>query len=291
MGCNNLLHTSRVIEIIRVMDWAKEQRLRAIEIVGYWQGHMNSRDLVEAFGISQNHANLDIKEYKARYPNNFIYNASKRMYFRSEVFKLHLTEGKVDEYINHVSSMSSQVHIPIERLAPHHSQLKPDVISKVLESIRHKKGLSIQYASMNRPEGKHRIIHPHSLVDTGFRWHIRAYCENRKEFRDFNLGRIIGIPKIVGYSPAVASTHVDEMWNRQIKISLIPNPMLSDTQKHVVEEEFDMRDGLLSVQSRACLIHYLLQRYQIDSEKLEAPERTQLLAVASPNEINPFLFG
>jgi len=272
------------------MDWAKEQRLRAIEIVGYWQGQMNSRSLVEAFGISQNHANLDIKEYKSRYPKNFIYNASKRTYLRSDSFKLHLSEGSIDEYINHVSRMTSQMHTSIERLAPHHTQLKPDVVAPILDCIRLQKGLSIQYASMNRPKGTERTIYPHSIVDTGFRWHVRAYCEDRKEFRDFNLGRILGITEQVGSAPTCAMVNKDKAWQKMVKIKLRANPNIPDNQRLVIESEFDMKRNSLIVQCRGCLVHYMLQRYQIDSKCLDSPPTTQLLAVDSPESIQPYLF-
>jgi len=273
------------------MDWAKEQRLRAIEIVGYWQGQMNSRDLVNTFGISQNHANLDIKEYKSRHPENFIYNASKRAYLRTDSFKLHLSDGSIDEYIDHVSRMTSQqMHVPIERLAPHHARLKPDVVATILDCVRHQKGLSIQYASMNRPRGTKRTIYPHSIVDTGFRWHVRAYCEDRKEFRDFNLGRILGIPEPVGEAPTYAMVNEDKAWQKMVKIKLRANPNLSDNQRQVIESEFDMKRKSLTVQCKACLIHYMLQMFQIDSECLDSPPITQLLAVDSPESIQPYLF-
>jgi len=273
------------------MAWQRKQRLRAIEIITFWHGRLNTGDIVAAFGISRIQASKDIKKYISTFPENIYYSLSDRAYLKSKSFKIHLTEGSVDEYIDHVSRMTTQPNIPIEKLAPHHTRLKPSVVSPLLDGIRNKKGLSILYASMNRPEGTERIIHPHSIVDTGFRWHVRAYCEQRRDFRDFNLGRLLKTPDVVAQTPKHALSSRDKLWQKMVTINLCANPNLSDNQKHVIETEFDMEREKLVVSSRACLIHYLLQRYQIDSEHLDNPLLNQLLAVKNPNSITPYLFG
>jgi len=273
------------------MDWHRQQRLRAIEIITYWHGRLNTSDLTAAFGISRNQASNDIKEYVITFPGNIYYSPSDRAYLKVNPFKLHLTTGSMDEYIDHISRMSERTATPIEKLSPHYRHLKPKVVALVLQSIREQKGLSVIYASMNRPEGKKRTIHPHSLVDTGFRWHIRAFCDDRQEFRDFNLGRILGDPEVMNLSSKYVLASNDKQWNKKVHISLIANPTLSDNQRKVVEAEFDIKREGLFVTTRACLIHYLLQRYQVDSSNLGNPEITQLLAVMNPDEIKPYLFG
>jgi len=274
-----------------LMDWHRQQRVRAIEIITYWHGRLNTSDIIAAFGISRIQASKDIKEYTSQFPDNITYSLSDRTYLKNKSFKLHLTKGRIDEYIDHISRMSTNItDIPIERLSLHYRHLKPEVVSHVLQSIKNKKGLSIVYASMSRPEGIERVIYPHSLVDTGYRWHIRAYCDDNQEFRDFNIGRILGIPKLQGVLPKFASRNNDLQWNKTIRFSLIPNPSLSSNQKKVVEVEFGIEKGALIVTTRACLTHYLLQRYQIDSQNLKKPELNQLLAVMNPNVIKPYLF-
>jgi len=273
------------------MDWNREQRLRAIEILIHWQGSMNSSDLSAAFGISRNHAILDIQKYLSLYPENIRYNRTVRAYQKTESFQFHIARGDVDEYIDHVARMRTPVHISIERLAPHHSQLKVDVVAVLLDCIRNQKGASILYASMNRPEGTKRVIYPHSIIDNGYRWHVRAYCENRKEFRDFNLGRIMGSPKITDNTPSHALTTKDKLWQKIVQIDICANPNLSSNQKKVVEYEFNMEKGHLILHTRACLLHYMLQRYQIDSEHLDNPDSHQLLAIKNSNRVKRYLFG
>jgi len=275
------------------MDWYGEQRQRAIEIILNWHGRLNTGDLIAAFGISRIHATKDIKTYRIQFPNNLHYDLSARAYIKSETFKLCLTQGELCEYIDHVFRMKNQrQHVSIKKLpAPWNSKIKIELISKLLWAISEKQAIKINYASMNQPEGKKRVIHPHSLVDTGFRWHVRSYCEEHSDFRDFNLGRILDIPDGVGSSHLSASIENDILWKKEITFNLIANPTLTDKQRSIVEVEFNFVEGSLPVASKACLVHYLLQRYQISSDKLEVPDQTQLLAVANPHVLKPYLFG
>jgi len=130
-----------------------------------------------------------------------------------------------------------------------------------------------------------------SMINTGFRWHVRAYCDKRKGFRDFNLGRILQTPTNAASAPNAAAIENDSQWNRFVDITLIPNASLSGSQQRLLEKEFDMVDGRLVIHSRASLVHYMLQRYQIDPEHLDNPPAAQLLAVKDSRSVAEFLFS
>ena len=239
------------------MEWNKQQRLRAIEIITFWHGRLNTGDLKDAFGISRNQASGDIKMYAKNFPDNFHYSLSDRAYLKSSSFKLNFTEGNLDEYIDYLSKMKvdNGNHVPIEQLNPRYKYLTPDALSPWLQSIREQKGLSVSYASLKNPEGTTRVIYPHALVDSGFRWHIRAYCVNNASFRDFNLGRVIGTPKTVGAAPDHAVAEHDQLWLKEINISFIANPSLNAVTKKIIENEFSFYNGVMTVPTRACLLH------------------------------------
>ncbi len=275
------------------MDWQGRQRQRSIEIILHWQGRLNTADLIAAFGISRIQASKDITTYRTAYPENLHYSLSARSYLRSSTFRLRLIKGTVDEYLDHITRMSiGGTADAITRIQPHCSVLRREIISGVLNAIIGKKhGIAIEYASMTHPEGMQRIIYPHSIVDTGFRWHVRAYCEARQAFRDFNLGRILQPPAKAGAIPAQASIEHDTAWNRIVTFHLIPNPALPEARRQLIAREFDMDDGKLELQSRASLVHYTLQRYQIDPVQIDLPLATQLLAVENPEVVAEFLFA
>lgn len=51
--------------------------------------------------------------------------------------------------------------------------------------------------SFSTPDGETRLIAPHTLIYTGMRWHVRAYCERNRDYRDFVLSRFRGIPELM----------------------------------------------------------------------------------------------
>ncbi|MDX8413253.1 MAG: WYL domain-containing protein [Mariprofundales bacterium] len=276
------------------MDWQGQQRQRSIEIILHWQGRLNTGDLIAAFGISRIQASKDITTYRNTYPENMHYDLSKRAYLRASTFQLFQIKGTVDEYLDHIARMSiGGTAEAIARIRPHNSVLQREIISCVLNAIigKEKQGISILYASMRQPEGSQRVIHPHSIIDTGFRWHVRAYCENRQAFRDFNLGRIMQPPIKAGTAPDCATIEFDTEWNRIVTFALIANPALSQAQQHLLEKEFDMKHGEFTLNARASLLHYTLQRYQVDPEQIKQPPTTQLLAVKEPDAVQAFLFS
>lgn len=250
------------------------------------------------FNISRIQATRDIKRYVEMYPGNIYYDGKKRAYIKAEPFHCHITKGTVDEYLLAFPDtvdvpllLSELKESPFEQVAAPLRCLPPSVVAPLLDSIRANKGVSIRYASMTSPEGADRIVFPHSLVDTGFRWHLRAYCGSRGEFRDFNLGRIKGSPVSKKPSPACAAPENDKMWNEIVTFNLKANPALTDSQRSMIEIEFGFKHGSLAVTSRACLIHYMLQRYQVDSRRLEGEQPTsRLLVVENPSVIAPYLF-
>jgi len=273
------------------MDWQKKQRLRAIEIILYWHGRLNTGDIIKAFGISRIQASKDIKTYITMFAGNMYYNLTDRAYLKGNPFKLYLTTGNIDEYIDHISRMSEPYDgMSIERIAPHYRALKPSVAGAVLQAIKAKQGLLVNYGSMRTPEGNSRIIYPHSLVDTGFRWHIRAYCNRRGEFRDFNLGRILDTPEILKDRPEEACVDHDSLWNEAITLALRANPALSEAQQRLIEMEFGIEQKTLLVPTRACLVHYALQRYQINLDQVARPAKTQMLVVDNLDDLKEHLF-
>src|SRR5690606_18739943 len=73
--------------------------------------------------------------------------------------------------------------------------VRPEIVREILRACRTQTSVKILYASMTNPVWSERVISPHTLVYTGFRWHVRAYCHKRGEFRDFILSRIDRTPK------------------------------------------------------------------------------------------------
>jgi len=136
--------------------------------------------------------------------------------------------------------------------------VRPEVIREVLRACRNQNTLKMIYASMQNPQWHEHIISPHTLVYTGFRWHVRAYCHQSKQFKDFLLSRIDRTPVVVAIESVDPAQ--DQQWHEEIVLTLIPNPKLNSSKQALAEKDFGMPDGRLQIPVKKALAHYINQK-------------------------------
>lgn len=275
------------------------QRYRLIEIVSLWEGKLNAGHLVDHFGIGRQQASKDINTYiKEIAPENLIYNASLKGYEPSGHFKPRLSSGSVDEYLQLIqrnsdltSTFSSLTlgfdhthHVPVPQFS-----VKPEVLRPIVRACRNSERLEVDYRSVNAPDEDGRIIVPHSIVFSGTRWHVRAFCEKNQDFRDFVLTRFFDVPESVGKSNIRNDS--DTKWHTLVNVFFKPDPRLSEDQQAIVANDYGMTDNTLLIQVRGALVHYLLQLMRIDPNVVNADPRAQQIVIANMDEIKPWLFG
>ena len=275
-------------------------RLRAIELLAYWEGRLVTNKLVSWFGVSRQQASADIKRYLSKHnPNALVHDPSVKGYVPVTGFYPVLTGGQINEYIDLISGLSSEsmavtleANMNVVGLQMPDRSVRPEVVREVIKACRNGSSLKVLYASMNNPALHERIISPHTLVSTGFRWHVRAYCHTRKGYRDFILSRINRTPTMVDTpAPSIAE---DRDWNEMITLNIIPNQQLSDAQKSLIEKDYGMPDGRLQLTIRKPLAHYTLQRYQAAITAEEASRVQQYpiqLQATDRKKLVPYLFG
>jgi len=125
-------------------------------------------------------------------------------------------------------------------------------------------------------------------VYTGMRWHVRAYCEKNRQYRDFVLSRLRGEPELLDHSVNGVDGDVD--WNTDIPVVFTTDVRLSAEQKAIIETDFGMVDGQLVVPSRRALVKYVLQRYQIDPKSHNPKAAAQQIVVDNLDELRPWLY-
>ena len=89
--------------------------------------------------------------------------------------------------------------------------LSGTMLRPILLACREGLRLESEYVSLANPEVEIRVMAPHTLVFTGMRWHVRAYCEKNREYRDFVLSRFRGEPDLMDESEHIREQ--DEAWN------------------------------------------------------------------------------
>ena len=166
--------------------------------------------------------------------------------------------------------------------------IRPEILRPLLKACRDGLRLETEYVSLNTPNVEIRLIAPHTLIYTGMRWHVRAYCEKNSQYRDFVLSRLLGEPGLLDASENTQDR--DEDWNIEIPIIIAPDGRLSTAQKAIIESDFGMVDGQLVVPCRRALVKYVLQRYQIDHRNLDPNPEAQQIIVANLKELRQWLY-
>jgi len=126
-----------------------------------------------------------------------------------------------------------------------------------------------------------RVIVPFALVDTGLRWHVRAYDRKHGDFRDFVITRIEA-PSLLAESPqAHELAENDIQWTRIVELRLVPHPRL--TRPEIVRMDYGMTGDALQLCSRAAVAGYMLQRWRVDcSTDHHLPDEHYRLWLADP---------
>ncbi|EGR1224529.1 TPA: WYL domain-containing protein [Vibrio parahaemolyticus] len=277
--------------------WDLLFRYRMIEIIALWEGRLNTNHLIQSFGIGRQQASKDINTYLVDVaPGNLIYDKQLKGYKPSDSFVPKLTSGHADEYL-HILSRSEDMAVTFADLnmgfenttmvRPVTRSISPEILRPLVQAIREKKRVDICYTSLKDGECSGRIISPHTLVCTPLRWHVRAYCEHAGGFRDFVLSRIHGIPDI--NEQATYDKHADELWITKVNVDIVPDPRLNEKQKKVIEKDYAMSDGVLSIATNASLIRYVLDAYSIDIHTQKSNPQGQQIVLGNLSELTNYL--
>ena len=242
--------------------WDLLLRYRFIETIALWEGRLTTRHLCDTFGIGRQQASKDINNYLREVGvGNLEYDKYLKGYKPTPEFSPQVTQGLADEYL-HLVARNNELMNMFESLSLNMSNVevlkhpvrdvKPEVLRPIMQAARQQKRLDCDYVSLNNPDREGRIIVPHTLVYTGLRWHVRAWCEKNLEYRDFVLSRFRDIPEIMDDS--IHGADDDTEWNSRVTIVICPDPRLSPAQQDVVETDYGMQRGALRIPTRGKLV-------------------------------------
>lgn len=277
--------------------WDLLFRYRLIEIIALWEGRLTTNHLIQSFGIGRQQASKDINSYLAEIaPGNLIYDKYLKGYKPSRTFVPKLTTGHADEYL-HILSRSEDMTYTFSDLnmgfdnttwvRPVARNISPEVLRPLVQAIREKKRVDICYTSPKDGLEVERIISPHTLVCTPLRWHVRAYCEHAKDYRDFVLSRIRGIPDI--NDKAHYGKQQDTLWNTKVEIQFVPDLRFNEKQRVVIEHDFGMIDGVLSIETNPTLIQYILDAYNVNMYTQNGKPQGQQIVLKNDQDLRPYL--
>ena len=279
----------------RVARWGQDRRLEFIEYRLRWAGHLNRSDLTHFFGISVPQASLDLAEYTRRAPGNLIYDRSTRTYVLADGFEPLFQATNHERYLDDLLRDAYGVERAGESFLGWHPcvavtptpwrHLDSGIVATIIEAIRSGRALRLIYQSLSRPTPFSRKLTPHALAHDGQRWHLRAYCHTRQDFRDFLLSRILDIE---GTELDRDRATEDSEWNHMVTIVLSPHPALSEAQRRVIELDYGMVGGSCNFECREALLFYVLRQLRLDQPETTTPEAQQIV-LQNRSELEPLL--
>lgn len=245
---------------------AQQKRLSHIDFRVNFLGSIARNDLINRFGTKEAAATRDIAEYKLLMPENLDYDQTRKIYTRSSNFKplfeysatqvlTALSEGFGEDYTGGQKALIT-CDTPSQLNKP-----SLEVLSALSRAIYQNKAVHITYRSIGSGKGTREIV-PFALVDTGLRWHVRAYDRKRSRFMDCVITRISD-PTILDSTIKESETRESDIqWNRVVELEIVAHPKLPHPE--TIEFDYGMENKVLKINIRGAVAGYLLRLWNID---------------------------
>lgn len=250
-------------------DYSRTQRERLayIDFALYFLGALRRQDLTDRFGINPSGATRDIAVYRVLARNNCDLDERDKAYKPLPTFKplfphstrrvlTALSQG-FGEGLGDDLEPLVRCDIPIHLTLP-----TAEVLAPVSRAIHRGLAVRVHYTSVESGRTEKTLV-PIALVDTGVRWHTRAFDREKQQFRDYVLTRMEN-PVVLDDSPAKKeeTAEYDSQWSHVIHLKLVPHP--NHPRPELVEMDYGMKGGVLSLTVRAANAGYMLQRWSVD---------------------------
>ena len=286
------------IDPIKKLKKGVLQRLRYIEVLAYYSGLVTRTDVARAFGISDAAATKDLNLYGQLAPNNLAYKHALFGFVPTPTFTPIVADLDPEFVLAMMSGnvvppgdsagQPSLYGIPSEALPLPVRLPSREVLAEVTRSIKGHNKCRIRYHSLtDRDSGESRIFEPHSLVNTGLRWHVRGYNEDTFDFRDFVLSRITEAEQLD--EPAESSEQYDDDWVEWATLVLSPHPDLPEQKRKNLALDYGSHTDTIELTVRRALAGYLLQRLAVDTTANHSMNANAYqLVIRNRDEIEPF---
>ena len=248
------------------LSLAQRERLAYIDFRLYFFGEIGRPDLNDRFGVAPAGATRDLALYREIAPYNIVFDGSNKIYRLGQAFSplfdhasqrvLSMLAQGFGDGINGATQPMLPCESPVALSCP-----RMDVLAPICRAIHAKRPVAIRYHSMSSGETE-RIIVPFALVDTGLRWHVRAFDRKSGEFRDFVVTRI-EVPILLDEEPkANERSDNDIQWTRIVELDLVPHPRFE--RPEVIKMDYGMTNESIRMRVRAAVAGYMLLRWSVD---------------------------
>jgi hypothetical protein len=263
---------------MQVGRWGQERRLEFIDFRLLWDRTVNRGDVVDFFRVSIQQASADLAAYAQLAPRNLRYDKTGKTYRATEDFKPILAQADAQAFLDQLAAVSRGTALssgsflgwrpPYDLVRLPARPISTGLLLRLLWAIRDGEDLRALYQSMRRTEPTLRWVAPHALAYNGLRWHVRAWCFENNEFRDFVISRI---QRIDASRRTQAVAGDDSWWHSTVEVIIRPRTDLTIAQRSAIAADYGMARGQLRLTCRKALAFYLLRQLQLDRAPDQSP--------------------
>jgi hypothetical protein len=246
--------------------YAQRERLAFIEVRTYFCGSVTRAQIEERFGVKPAASARDLIAYRELAPGNLSYNAALRCYQPTSDFApvFYHSPTHVLSWLR--SGTGDGLEVAAAQAVPcetAHDLVQPNLrtLATITRAITSGTVLEVNYLSLTSGASIKRLA-PLALADTGFRWHLRAYDQQKNRFADFVLTRVESARLTQDVIPNAQRLANDTQWNRVLPLQLVPHPSLAHPE--AIAMDYGMTKGHLNMEVRAPLAGYALKRWSVD---------------------------
>lgn len=233
---------------------AARERLVHIERLAYWRSWVRRADLCNRFKISVPQASADLTAYQQINPNALVYDRGGRCYRATPTLRCKLNDPLFADALNLLGTISPNPE-QIARIDLPHRGFPTRIARDITRGILSGSSVRIHYYSIHSATARWRWITPHALAHDGYRWHVRAWEIEGREYKDFVLGRISETePPIDKGCPP----YPDIDWRTWTTIQFRASPNLSAVQRKAIEHDYSMKKGVATLRVRKAMLNYSL---------------------------------
>ncbi|MDI1246702.1 MAG: WYL domain-containing protein [Rhodoferax sp.] len=276
----------------------EKNRYKVMRRMALWEGRLSRGRLIDVLGLSGIRVSQLLREVREETPDWFEWDSKSKSYFVTPAaYKMAQAELKAGTSDLSLAAYLAEADIhadltpvagPVTVAPWSFSQVNANTFSRIRLAIEQGARLKLEYRSMRTPEPHPRTVEPHSLVQAGRRWHMRGYCVDTGDFRDFVLGRIAKLTMLD--QKADSKVAGDAKWNTVVKVRIQAHPKLTPGQQDLVRSEYFDGTAVRVHSCRGAMLPYLVQelRLALDITKEMPPEYQ--LAVENVEEVRKWLF-
>jgi hypothetical protein len=281
--------------LVAPIKWGQQRRLEFIDFRLRWEGRINRSALINFFGISTPQASLDLAKYIELAPENLHYDRTSRMYLAKSNFARIFPTSQPDLYLDRILANARSEpdslgflgwHPPTAAVPTPGRRVDENVLARIVGAIQARHDIFVHYQSITSSSETGRWLSPHALAHDGFRWHVRAFCHLRNEFRDFLIARTL---KVEDARVGSIDPDLDTAWHNIVQLRIAPHPGLTSAARQIVEDDYGMVQGEAKLDCRQALLFYLLRQLNlVPRAETSVPEAQQIILI-NQDDVLPLL--